>query len=503
MKYVFYENGISLKDTICQINNVELSSLDVSDFKVDDLKILNDFKDHLLSLKDKRFFIVGDYDCDGICATAIMKRLFDDLNIASNYYIPSRAKEGYGLNMRIVDTAADHGFDVLLCVDNGIIANEQLRHARERGLHTLVIDHHEYQDDPDCDAFLHPNLFDEKYADMCAAGLCALLSSSIREDDLTLVYGGLATLADMVRVLGYNRYLLNTMLSILKSKDIYPISYLMKSKDYDYETLSFEVIPKINAVSRMDDSLNVNYVVRYLLSERRDCAMYLPKIEEINASRKQLSKQMAVLAKRLCDVKENVVVVASDAFKEGLCGLIANRLMDELGKPVLVLSKSDHLLKGSGRCPKGGDLHGYLMGVSSLFSAFGGHAQAVGLSIEEEKYEEFLQYIKEHDFEISEVSKDVIALDQNEYTNALLEELNELKPFGQGFEEPLFAIKDCNYSKRFLISASYPKFVLSEDLEAISFNTAHAARKFTTMIGHVKKDNYHPGKLSFVIEDLI
>ncbi|MEE3409201.1 MAG: DHH family phosphoesterase, partial [Erysipelotrichaceae bacterium] len=206
MKYVFYENGISLKDTICQINGVELSSLDVSDFKVDDLKILNDFKDHLLSLKDKRFFIVGDYDCDGICATAIMKRLFDDLNIASNYYIPSRAKEGYGLNMRIVDTAADHGFDVLLCVDNGIIANEQLRHARERGLHTLVIDHHEYQDDPDCDAFLHPNLFDEKYADMCAAGLCALLSSSIREDDLTLVYGGLATLAVMVQVLGYNRY---------------------------------------------------------------------------------------------------------------------------------------------------------------------------------------------------------------------------------------------------------------------------------------------------------
>ena len=189
--------------------------------------------------------------------------------------------------------------------------------------------------------------------------------------------------------------------------------------------------------------------------------------------------------------------------KEGLCGLIANRLMDELGKPVLVLSKSDHLLKGSGRCPKGGDLHDYLMGASSLFSAFGGHAQAVGLSIEEEKYEEFLQYIKEHDFEISEVSKDVIALDQNEYTSALLEELNELKPFGQGFEEPLFAIKDCNYSKRFLISASYPKFVLSEDLEAISFNTAHAARKFTTMIGHVKKDNYHPGKLSFVIEDLI
>ena len=72
MKYVFYENGISLKDTICQINNVEPSSLDVSDFKVDDLKVLNDFKDHLLSLKDKRFFIVGDYDCDGICATAIM-----------------------------------------------------------------------------------------------------------------------------------------------------------------------------------------------------------------------------------------------------------------------------------------------------------------------------------------------------------------------------------------------------------------------------------------------
>ncbi len=504
MNYIFHDEDLSLTEKICRINGIREDDLDIGIFDHhDEPDVLRAFKEKLLSYADKRFFIVGDYDCDGICSTTIMKKLFDDIGIASNYYIPSRRKEGYGLNRRIVDTAAQHGFEVLLCVDNGIIANEELNYARSLGLITMVIDHHEYDEEPSSDHYLHPDLFTEEYSDMCASGLCALLSTDIREDKLTLVYGGLATLADMVRVIGYNRYLLKRMMTILHEETIYPIDYLLKKRDFDYETLSFDVIPKINAVSRMEESLNVNYVVRYLLSDASGCMAFLPKIEEINASRKQLTKEMAAMAGRLCDDEEKMIVVSSEAFKEGLCGLVANRLMYEKEKPVIIFSEAEGMLKGSGRAPKGFDLHGYLYEVRDLFAAFGGHAQAVGLTLEKDRFDDLLDYIHTHDFVSLPIEKDVLCIKQEDISVDVIETLDSLKPFGQGFEEPIFCLEDPDYTKKFMIKGLYPKFVLRPDLEAISFNADDSRKCFSRMIGHIRKDQYHSGRLSFVIEDLI
>ena len=504
MNYRFHKDVSSLIETVCRINQVSIDDLDVSGFPADeDIPVLNEFKKTLLSYKDKRFFIVGDYDCDGICATAIISKLFKDLQIASNYYIPSRSREGYGLNKRIVDTAFEHRFDVLLCVDNGIVANEALSYARSLGLITLVIDHHEFSEEPECDAYLHPVLFDERHADMCASGLCCLLSQSFRADEVSMVYGGLATLADMVSVLGYNRYLLKKCIALLNEKPFPAIAYLTGNKKIDYETLSYDVIPKINAVSRMDDALNVNYVVRYLLSDRKEAAAYLPKIEQINTTRKQLTKEMASLAERLCDPSKQIIIVSSDAFKEGLCGLIANRLMNDLGKPVIILCESDGLLKGSGRAPKGFDLYSLLKDESHLFSAFGGHAQAVGLSIGIDRYETFLKDMKEKKVVSQEVFKDVICRPAESYDTALIEELDDLKPFGQGFEEPLFCIEDFSYTKKYMIRGMYPKYTVNEKLEAICFHTAMKDKPFSMAIGSVKRDTYRNDRVSFVIEDLI
>ncbi len=504
MNYVFHNEDILLTEKICRLNGISENDLDVSIFDhANEPDVLRAFKEKLLSYSDKRFFIVGDYDCDGICATTIMKKLFDDIGISSNYYIPSRGKEGYGLNKRIVETAAEHGFDVLLCVDNGIIANEELMCAKSLGLATMVIDHHEYDDEPSCDQYLHPDLFPKEYNDMCASGLCALLSTAIRDDKTTLVYGGLATLADMVKVIGYNRYLLKKMMTILHEETVYPVEYLLKKRDFDYETLSFDVIPKINAVSRMEESLNVNYVVRYLLSDASGCAAFLPRIEEINTQRKQLTKEMASLAERLCDDKEKVIVVSSEAFKEGLCGLVANRLMYEKEKPVIIFSEGDGILKGSGRAPKGFDLHGYLYEIRDLFAAFGGHSQAVGLTLKKHHFNEMLNYIKTHDFVSSPFERDVICIRQEEISMEMLETLDSLKPFGQGFEEPMFCLEDPDYTKKFMIKGLYPKYALRPDLEAISFNTSDSRKNFAKMIGHIRKDQYHSGRLSFVIEDLL
>ena len=503
MKYRFHPKDGDIIKCICQISNVSEQDLDVADFEPDyDLEILKNFRKQLLSLKDKRFFIVGDYDCDGICATTIMMKLLSDLKIKANYYIPSRSKEGYGLNDKIVDTAVENGFDVLLCVDNGIVAADQLNKARLAGLLTLVIDHHEYKQLPDCDGILHPDLFPEKYHDMCAAGICALLANSFKEDSLNFAYGGLATLADMVSVFDYNRYLMKKMLTVLKNEDIYPIKFLLGA-DVSYENLSYNVIPKINAVSRLDEYMNVNYVVRYLLDNSNGCQKYLNKIETINTQRKELSKAMAGKAKRLMDERHDLVIVRSDSFKEGLCGLIANRLMNECGKAVLVLSESDEELKGSGRAPKGADLYAYLHDISEVFTSFGGHQQAVGLSLLKKDYDVLINYVEENSFVYAENEKDVLLLDQDDLDFELLEQLEKLKPFGSDFIEPSLGIKDVRYTKKFKIKGLYPKFSLSDKLEAICFDPLKADVKFDTMIGHLKKDEYHSCRLSFLIEDLI
>lgn len=505
MKYIFNEdNTKSVTEKILQINNVTYDDLDISNFIVDyNLDIVKAFIDKLLSNKDKRFFIVGDYDCDGICATTIMKKLFDDLGIANNYYIPSRTKQGYGLSNDIVNTAHDNGFDCLLCVDNGIVANDALSYAKQLGMITYVLDHHEYQDEPMCDYYLHPNLFENKYLDMCASGLCALVSNSIREDEFTTALGGLATLADMVSIFNYNRYIVSEMLRIVKHTRITPIHLLLGRNDVTYTNISFNVIPKINAVSRLDDLMNVNYMVKFLLADEKEAIKYFDKIETINDARKNYSSQMYTTATRFIDDKNKFIVIKHDEFKEGLCGLVANRIMDSYKKPCIIFAQVGDTLKGSGRSVPGFNIYEYLKGCNELFETYGGHELAVGLSLNISNYDKLLEYINTHPIEHDDPSMDCIVIDENKVNFNLLNELDALEPFGTNFKQPLIALHKPSYQSRYVVANKYPKFDINDNLSAISFNSNFINKDFEYMIGKVKKDSYDTNKLSFVIEDLV
>ena len=505
MKYIFNEDlNKSVEDRILQLNNISKEDLDVTDFKIDkDIEVINRFKDKLLSYKDKRFFIVGDYDCDGICATAIIKKLFDDIGIACNYYIPSRSKEGYGLNDNIVNTAYKNNFDCLFLVDNGIIAKDQLALASSLGLKVFIIDHHEYQEEPNCECFLHPRLFESKYSDMCAAGLCSLFASYFVDDDLLTVLGGIASLADMVSMLNYNRYLVKRMITILNTYEIKPIKLLLADNLVDPTSIQFNVIPKINAVSRLDDLMNVNYVVKYLLSKDNECFDYFNKIETINTARKDYSKQMYEQATRLIDNDSKIIVIKSNEFKEGLCGLVANRILDNYQKPVIVFAEVDGVLKGSGRSLPGTNLYEYLKGASDLFDNYGGHELAVGLQLKLANFDKLIDYINNNELTYDEQYKDVLVVDSESINNDMLQAINDLQPYGTNFKQPLFALKNPMYISRYLVSNRFPKFEINDYLSAISFNTSFVDKKFEYMIGNIKKDNYYKDKLSFVIEDLV
>ena len=499
MEYRYHQGN--LLDNIYLINNIQKSDLEIDRFdNINYHQSLFDFKDKLLTLKDKHILIVGDYDCDGICATTITKRLLEHLGINNSYYIPSRIDEGYGLSDKIVNLASKHHFDVIITVDNGVSATSSISLANSLGIKVMIIDHHEYVDIPDCYGFIHPNLLDKDFNKLSAGALCYLLSTLFYEDDYSLVLGGLSILSDMVGVLNYNRYLLKKMMNILNTSDMYQIK-LLNGASIDYDSLSFNAIPKINAVSRM--GYNANILVKYFLSDRDECIKLLDSINKINDYRKNETKSECDLALSMLNRKDKLALIVSSEFKEGICGLIANRISLNYDVPCIVFSKKDGLLKGSGRSRENFNIYEYLLDTKELFTSFGGHGQACGVCLDESKLDDLKAYINTHKLNMLDYHKDVISVDQSDIDLDLFEKIDSLKPFGIDFKEPLIHIKDFEYKSKFLIKNKYPKFTVDNKLTAISFNEHDSYRQFNDIYAYIRKDDYHQGALSLLIDDVL
>ena len=499
MEYRYHQGN--LLDNIYLINNITKSDLEIDRFdNINYHQSLFDFKDKLLSIKDKHVLIVGDYDCDGICATTITKRLLEHLGINNSYYIPSRIDEGYGLSEKIVSIAHKHHYDVIITVDNGVSATSSISLANSLGIKVMIIDHHEYIDMPDCYGFIHPNLLDKDFNKLSAGALCYLLSTLFYEDDYSLVLGGLSILSDMVGVLNYNRYLLKKMMNILNTSDMYQIK-LLNGASIDYDSLSFNAIPKINAVSRM--GYNANILVKYFLSDKDECIKLLDSINKINDYRKNETKSECDLALSMLNRKDKLALIVSSEFKEGICGLIANRISLNYDVPCIVFSKKDGLLKGSGRSRENFNIYEYLLDTKELFTSFGGHGQACGVCLDESKLDDLKAYINTHKLNMLDYHKDVISVDQSDIDLDLFEKIDSLKPFGVDFKEPLIHIKDFEYKSKFLIKNKYPKFTVDNKLTAISFNEYDSYRQFNDIYAYIRKDDYHQGALSLLIDDVL
>lgn len=495
-----YHKG-DLFEEYFKVHGISENDLDISLYgdKYENERLAG-FKDKLLEIRDSRFLIVGDYDCDGICSTAIIKRLFEHLGINHNYYIPSRAKEGYGLNEDIVNMAKENGFDCIFTVDNGVAAHDAIKVANDDDIKVMILDHHEYQEEPDVYAFIHPELLDKPYSKLSAGGLSYLFSTLFHEDELSLVYGGIAVLADMVGVLGYNRYLIKKAMEILNKGEIYQINLLNESDKYSYNSLSYNVIPKINAVSRMD--YNANIVVRYLLADYEDCIKSVASINKVNIERKNITERLVQKAYKEIDRSQDIIIVKGEEYQEGICGLVANRMIYSLNKPVIILNEKEGVLKGSGRSRENFNIYEYLSGIKEIFTSFGGHGQACGISLDLEDYDRLIEYINSTMIEINEPVKDIYETDINSLSYGLCVKLEDLKPFGTDLEEPLLMIRDVNCSNKQVMAGKYPKFYLNDEVSAISFNTSDLDKEFTDMIGHLRKDNYRRNKASFIIEEL-
>ena len=425
----------------------------------------------------QKVWVFGDYDCDGLCATAIMVKLLRKLNITNGFYVPNRFTEGYGLNLNRLKQAREKGYDILVTVDNGVSALEELKWAKESGMKTVVTDHHQINEPVDCDVLCHPSLLPEDYNYLCGASLAYLLADFMGlADDSMKVLAAVATLGDVMELRGYNVQLVREGIDLLNSHANGNILALAPDIRFpiDENEISFKIVPRINAIGRLADKANPNQAVKFLLSvNEKEIALFASQIIDLNNERKNMVTRQYPLVKKAVNENDDFLIVNVEGLHEGLLGLMASRLTDEYNKPCLIFTPSSEGLKGSGRSPSGIDIMEVLLGFKDRAITLGGHKGACGITIENDRYDELVSYVKDSFSGEKEAEKEVLEVNISDLSYDNIRELFEYKPYGQGRKIPLMKIRTSNIiSYQMLKNESMLKWQLrykNTDLAVLSF----------------------------------
>lgn len=407
--------------------------------------------------------IYGDYDVDGISATAILYECLTSQGAHVRCKLPTRGS-GYGLTRAALESLASKGFKLVVTVDNGISAVEEAACAKELGLDLIITDHHLPGDTlPDAIAVVDPKRPDDEspFKDLCGAGVAFKLCAALEGCDpaeLLEMYGELAalgTVADVMPLVGENRTIVKEGLATLQDTLRPGLQALLENAGYadrpvTAETVSYGLAPRLNAAGRMDTAA---VALKLLLCENEEQAAGIAaRLSEINTSRQQAEQQIAAAAleKLSADparVLDRVIVVSGEGWHPGVIGIVATRLMEKYGRPSIVISTENGEGRGSGRAPTSFNLHAALCACAPLLLRFGGHSAAAGLTIEEEKIGAFRKAINDWAAKEYPVPKplplklDAVA-DIAELTVPTVQELSRLAPFGSGNPVPVFLLQN-------------------------------------------------------------
>ena len=443
------------------------------------------------AIKNKeKIIIYGDYDCDGISATSIMVKTFQKLGYPVSYYIPIRYSDGYGLNVENVKRISKAGFNLIITVDNGISQHDAINTANELGMEVLVVDHHEVPETPvNAFAILHPTV--SKISDIFGSGgyMALFLSAGLLGyyDDYLVTIAGLSVISDLMVLKGYNRDVVRLAISNLETKQYKPLVYLLDNPIISEKSFSLEIAPKINAIGRLVDDKNINLLVKYLTSESDDEIKKIGDwIKNNNELRKTLTKEAVEALPN--DIGSNEGIVLKLDIKEGLIGLIANRLMNEYNTPSIVFtndSTDKTLLKGSIRSKEGFNVQKAFESLQKYMVGGGGHALAGGLTIKASDFEDFkkdfIELCKKYKFLNGELPS--IEISCKDITNENYKILREFAPFGMGFPEPLFLIKDLpTKSLQFISFGKHLSTQISINSKLLGFNMQESTIKSSALI---------------------
>ena len=412
----------------------------------------------------EKIVIYGDYDVDGITSTAILHKVLTRLGANCSYYIPHRMEEGYGLTLSTIEKLAEEGTELIVAVDNGISAVAEIEAANEKGISTVIIDHHEPGGElPPAAGIVDPKQPGCPYPfkELCAAGLaykmaealCEYIDTPFVEQDEMLVLAAIGTLCDIVDLTDENRSIVNCGLTILNAnKLINPgLGSLLTMRGYldkpiDAFTIGFIVGPCINAAGRLESA---SLAMELLLAEDFSRRMELVyKLAELNEERKALTtdcveRLMAEIDQQNLD---KILVLTDTQAHESIAGIAAGRIREATNRPTIVLTSGDGAMKGSARSIPSFDIFQALSTHRKLFQRFGGHAMAAGLTLDAENIP-MLRHALNHECNLTEDDFcPVIHIDRelspDDVTLHLSGELSRLAPFGKGNEEPLFASRE-------------------------------------------------------------
>lgn len=457
-----------------------------------DLPISIDILKEAIKTGDK-IAICGDYDADGMTSTALLLRALKHLGADVYYEIPSRMKDGYGINTRIVEGFAQDGVGLILTVDNGIAAYEPIERAIELGLNVIITDHHDLPEKlPPADAILNPKLLPKSspYRGLAGVGVAYILAVTTAQS-LGKIQGittpllelfTLGTIADLAPLVGVNRRWLKRGLRQLPNSQLPGIQALMQvggvseeQKQLKPDDIGFRLGPRINAVGRIGDpQIAIELLTTDDLGIALERAM---QCEQINAKRKSMCEQIELEAIHLVETKPilwqkaRVLVVVNPQWHHGVIGIVASRLVERYGVPVFIASYEEDgsKIRGSARGIQEFNVFEALQFCDDLLGKYGGHKAAGGFSLSANNLEKFEQRLSQfaHQSLEPEHLKPLVKIDAEadfqELTANLYQHIDGLQPWGIGNDFPVFWTPNVKIVEQRIVGKNHLKLVLSQD----------------------------------------
>ena len=525
-KWEFYNSDEKLVDEICERYNLNkvIGKIIVNRHVVndEDVRIFitptrDDFHNPFLfkgmdiaveriikAIKNKeKILIYGDYDVDGITSTTVLKKYLMDRGISVDTYIPNRLHEGYGLNKNAINTIKERNIDLIITVDCGISAIEEVDYAVRLGMDIIVTDHHEVGEKlPNALAVIDAKRKDNTYPFRALAGVGVVfkliqalsIKLEIKPEEylkyLDLVCVG--TISDIVPLEGENRTIAKLGLMLIKVTRNLGLRELIKSSGYkeiDSNTISFGVAPRINACGRMGHE---EEALKLFLAEDLESATKITKeLNEYNTLRQSTEKAIyedAVqqIEKNHLD-ENNSIVLGGKGWHHGVIGIVSSKVTDKYYKPSILLSFEDNIAKGSGRSVPGFDLYEGLAKCEDLLEKYGGHSMAVGLTLKKENLENFKERFEQiaKEKNIKELVPIIYIDDElklKDINMDLVKSISILEPFGEANKVPLFLIRNLKIdSIRALSEGRHLKLTLRDEnfvINAIGFELGYLAEEY-------------------------
>ncbi|MBD7909897.1 single-stranded-DNA-specific exonuclease RecJ [Clostridium cibarium] len=493
-------------------------------------------------LAGEKIVIYGDYDCDGVCSTTILNKTLESLGANFVYYIPNREEEGYGINSDRIRILKEEGAEVILTCDNGISAIEQVKVAKEIGLKVVITDHHDipYIEEgeervfkiPDADVVINPKQEDCPYEfkELCGAGialkfsLCLLsaMGKNLDEFKELFQYAAIATVCDVVEILGENRIILKEGLKQINNTENKGLKALIKETSLENKEITeyhfgFVLGPTINATGRLETA---DLSVELLITNNEERAAELAKkLYELNKIRQDLTSESVERVIEEIDKnfnpEERVILVYDENIHESIAGIVAGRVREKFNLPTIVMTKGKDMPKGSARSIEGYNMFEELNKCKEYIEKFGGHPMAAGLSVKEENIPLLKKALIEKcplsEEDIVPVTRIDSPLALSNIDEELINNIEKLKPFGKGNNSPLFAVRNLQVTRVFFMGKekNFMKFRFllpggNSYIEGVNFDKYdYFKEEFTDKFGEdkflkLKDDGYCSFKMDIV-----